>query len=182
MARRPSRSAPDVRRESESVQTGWLSGIRFSGFTIIMFGIIVLAVVVLAPSLKVYAEQRAQIVALAADVAAKNAQVDDLTAERERWNDTTYIQTQARERLYFVKPGEVSYLVVNDLPPESADGEAAPISDTVEETRPDWMRTLLASVVTAGLAPAPGDAEQPADTAPADTAPADTAPAEGDTP
>ncbi len=35
--------------------------------------------------------------------------------ERERWKDPAYITTQARERLYYVKPGEVVYLVDNDL-------------------------------------------------------------------
>ena len=37
-----------------------------------------------------------------------------LRDERERWNDETFIMTQARERLYYVMPGEVSYLVIDD--------------------------------------------------------------------
>ena len=37
-----------------------------------------------------------------------------LRDERERWNDETFIVTQARERLYYVMPGEVSYLVIDD--------------------------------------------------------------------
>ena len=79
--------------------------------------------------------------------------------------------TQARERLYYVRPGEVVYLVDNDLPPELRPQEQAPVSDQVEQTRTDWMSQLVRSVTAAGLAqtvkaPAIGvpDAPSPGDT------------------
>ena len=84
---------------------------------------------------------------------------------------------QARERLYYVMPGEVSYLVIDDRTEAAKADATAAVSAEVTESKGDWMRTLLDSVMTAGLAPAPTD---PAD-APADT-PADApvgAPAEG---
>ena len=46
-------------------------------------------------------------------------------AQRDRWTDPAYITTQARERLYYVKPGEVVYLVDDDLPPALAPQEQA---------------------------------------------------------
>ncbi|BDZ63535.1 FtsB family cell division protein [Agromyces mangrovi Wang et al. 2018] len=136
----------------ESSVGAWLRGIRFSGFTVIMLALAVLAVVVLAPTLRVWAEQRAQIAALEADVAEQRAEVRELRAERERWDDRTFVMSQARDRLYYVLPGEVSYLVIDDLEPADVAEEAAPISTEVEQADADWSRTLLASLLAAGTA------------------------------
>lgn len=168
------------RQSIRRVSSEWLAGIRFSGFSIIMMGVLVLAVVVLAPSIAAYAEQRQQIAELKAEVALQEAEVDRLTEQRERWNDETYIVTQARERLYYVLPGEVSYLVIDDRSPESLANADRAVSREVTEQRGDWMQTMLRSVMTAGLAPAPTDA--PAEQAPADPAPSDPAPAGTDQP
>ncbi|QTX04158.1 FtsB family cell division protein [Agromyces archimandritae] len=144
----------------------WLGGIRFSAFSIIMMGVLVLAVVVLAPTTAAFVTQRQQIANLHAEVRAQKTEIARLSAERERWNDSTFIMTQARERLYYVKPGEVSYLVIDDRAPAAATGAADPVSTEVVETEGDWMRTMLSSVMVAGLAPEPG-AEPDAGTAPA---------------
>jgi cell division protein FtsB len=130
----------------------WLGGIRLSGFMVIMLGLVVLAVFVLVPTVGTYLDQRQQIAALQDAVALSEAEVADLEAQRERWTDPAYITTQARERLYYVKPGEVVYLVENDLPASALPQEEAPVSDEVEQTRTDWMSQLVRSVTTAGLA------------------------------
>ena len=153
---------------SAAVRAGWLSGIRFSGFSLIMMGVLVLAVVVLAPTIAAFAQQRQQIAELRAAVSEQEEEVQRLRDERERWNDETFIMTQARERLYYVMPGEVSYLVIDDRTEAAKADAAAEVSAEVTESKGDWMRTLLDSVMTAGLAPSP--------TAPADVpavAPAD---------
>ena len=79
-----------------------------------MMGVLVLAVVVLAPTIAAFAQQRQQIAELRAAVSQQEDEVQRLRDERERWNDETFIMTQARERLYYVMPGEVSYLVIDD--------------------------------------------------------------------
>ena len=163
-------ASPSTRRPRQSVRqvaSTWLSGIRFSGFSIIMMGVLVLAVVVLAPSIAEYADQRQQIAELKAEVAAQEAAVAELAEERERWNDETFIVTQARERLYYVMPGEVSYLVIDDRSEAAKAQDAAAVSAEVTESKGDWMRTLLDSVMTAGLAPEAGDPAAPANDAPA---------------
>ena len=53
-----------------AARSGWLSGIRFSGFSLIMMGVLVLAVVVLAPTIAAFAQQRQQIAELRAAVSA----------------------------------------------------------------------------------------------------------------
>jgi cell division protein FtsB len=133
---------------------GWLRGIRFSGFSFVMMGVLVLAVVVLAPSLKTFAEQRQEIDRLADTVTAARATVDELRAERERWNDRTYITTQARDRLSYVMPGDISFLVINDLEKPVTDGaKTTEVSTTIQDTNVDWLKSMFSSVMTAGLAP-----------------------------
>ncbi|WP_430645748.1 FtsB family cell division protein [Agromyces sp. GXS1127] len=162
-ARRHSTGAKRPPRQSiRQVAETWLAGIRFSGFSIIMMGVLVLAVVVLAPSIAAYANQRQQIAELKADVARQEAEVERLKEERERWNDETFIVTQARDRLYYVLPGEVSYLVIDDRDPATVTTADRAVSAEVTESRGDWMQTMLRSVMTAGLAPSATDAADPA--------------------
>lgn len=142
--RRPARRPVDVRE--------WLGGIRLSGFMVIMLGLVVLAAFVLVPTIGTYVDQRQRIAALEAAVQLSREEVAELEFQRERWSDPAYITTQARERLYYVKPGEVVYLVDDDLPPEQTPQEQAPVSEDVEQTRTDWMVQLVRSVTEAGLA------------------------------
>jgi cell division protein FtsB len=131
---------------------GWLGGIRLSGFMVIMLGLVVLAAFVLVPTVGTYVDQRQQIEALRDAVTLSEQEVADLEAQRERWTDPAYITTQARERLYYVRPGEVVYLVDNDLPASALPQEEGEVSDEVGQTRTDWMSQLVRSVATAGLA------------------------------
>lgn len=131
---------------------GWLGGIRLSGFMVIMLGLVVLAAFVLVPTIGTYVDQRQRIAALEQAVELSGEQVADLEAQRDRWQDAAYITTQARERLYYVRPGEVVYLIVDDLPASQAPQEQAAVSDDVEPTRTDWMSQLVRSVTEAGLA------------------------------
>ncbi|MDH6236043.1 septum formation initiator family protein [Cryobacterium sp. CG_9.6] len=154
MATRPTVRELPPAEPAETPVGGWLRGIHFSGFSLVMMAILVLAVVVLAPSLRTYAEQRQQISALNASVSDQQDTVDQLTAERERWNDRTYITTQARDRLSYVQPGDISFLVINDLPVAvGATDEPATVSTDIQDTKIDWLGSLFASAMTAGLAP-----------------------------
>ncbi|HWI32556.1 MAG TPA: septum formation initiator family protein [Microbacterium sp.] len=130
----------------------WLGGIRLSGFMVIMLGLVVLAAFVLVPTLGTYLDQRQRIDALEQAVVASREEVAALEAESERWRDPAYITTQARERLYYVRPGEVAYLVDNDLEAALLPQEPEPVSDEVAETRTDWMSQFVRSVTSAGVA------------------------------
>jgi cell division protein FtsB len=139
---------------TETAAGSWLRGLRLSGFSFVMMGILVLAVIVLAPSVRTYAEQRQQIDDLRATVADQEADVDNLKDERERWNDRTFVTTQARDRLSYVMPGDVSFLVLNDTG-ATVDGSAdtAAVSTAIQDTEVDWVDSMFRSVMTAGLAP-----------------------------
>ena len=129
----------------------WASGIRLSAFSVIMLSLVVLGAWVLVPTLGTFIDQRQKIAALEASVQVSKGEIDDLIAERERWSDPAYITTQARERLYYVKPGEIVYLIDNDLDPSQLPREQDPVSDTLEEKPADWMPQLLRTIVSAGL-------------------------------
>jgi len=148
----PSRTAPRRAPRRPVDVRGWLGGIRLSGFMVIMLGLVVLAAFVLVPTIGTYVDQRQRIAALEAAVEVSRDDVAALEAQRERWTDPAYITTQARERLYYVRPGEVVYLVDNDLPPELVPQEQREVSDEVRQTRTDWMSQLVRSVAVAGLA------------------------------
>jgi cell division protein FtsB len=128
----------------------WLSNIRLSSFTVMILGLLVLGVIVLAPSLKLLIQQRTQIANLEKSVAAQKHAVSSLKGEVARWDDPAYIEAQARNRLLFVFPGEYSFLVI----PESGAGlgtTTAPISKHIQTTRIDWVQALASSLLKAGL-------------------------------
>ena len=154
--RRASTRRVPVRLPDEAPGGEWLRSIRFSGFTITALGLIVLFVIVLAPSLKVLLEQRAQIAALEQQVKDAKDSVGELKDERARWDDPTYIEAQARERLNYVFPGDHSYVVLDDgSTAPTQNGQ--PISGSIQSTEVDWLTTMLASVFTAGLTDAPAE-------------------------
>ena len=129
----------------------WASGIRLSAFSVIMLSLVVLGAWVLVPTLGTYIDQRQKIAALEHSIQVSEDEITALQKERERWNDPAYITTQARERLYYVKPGEVVYLIDNDLDPAALPQEQGPVSDTLEEKPSDWMPQLLRTLTSAGL-------------------------------
>ncbi|MFS0794325.1 FtsB family cell division protein [Microbacterium sp. 1P10AE] len=130
----------------------WLGGLRVSGFVVIMLGLVVLGTLVLVPTVGTYMDQRQQIQALRNAVALSQSEVADLQSQRERWSDPAYITTQARERLYYTMPGEVVYLIDDDLPASAAPQEQQDVSQDVGQTRTDWMSQLVRSVASAGSA------------------------------
>src|ERR1700709_368495 len=97
----------------EQASGQWLRSIRLSGFAITALVLIVMFIVVLAPSLRILIEQRQQIAALQSQVADAKKAVSQLDAQQARWSDPNYIESLARERLDYVFPGEYSYLVTN---------------------------------------------------------------------
>jgi hypothetical protein len=91
----------------------------------------------------------------------KKNSVEELEENVARWGDPAYIEAQARERLYYVYPGEYSYLVIDDGVTNST-SDGAPISDEIQTTRVDWVQSMLSSLYAAGLTDAtPAELEAP---------------------
>ena len=128
---------------------------RLSGFSFVMLGILIVAVIVLAPGLRVLVEQQQQIAALEQAVAAQEAEVGELQQQLDRWADPAYVVAQARDRLRFAYPGESSYLVI--AAPDEVSESGLPVSAQVQATQVDWVMALLESGWAAGLTDAAGD-------------------------
>jgi cell division protein FtsB len=128
--------------------------LQASGFTVTVLALIVLGVVVLSPSLRVLAEQQQQIAQLEAELAAVDQEVVALEEQLERWSDRAFVEAQARSRLMFVYPGDITYLVIDDV---DADDTVAPepVSDDIEVARANWMKSLFASYLIAATTQAP---------------------------
>jgi len=127
----------------------WLGSIRLSGFTMLIMGLTLLGVLILAPQLQILIEQRQQIADLRSVGASTQAELDDLTSQRARWDDPAYVRAQARDRLYYVMPGEISYLVINDV---TLDPNKRVLETTeLKNTNNDWVAGLLGSFLVAGL-------------------------------
>lgn len=133
----------------------WLRNFRLSGFALSSLLLIVAALVVLAPSLRTFVEQQQQIAALEESVRLAEERVDGLESEIDRWSDPAYIEAQARDRLYYVYPGDITFLVIGDDAVAQQGG--LPISDEIQTTQVDWVRALLSTVYEAGLTDATPD-------------------------
>jgi cell division protein FtsB len=131
--RAPSRSASQ--RDRPEPQGGGLW--RWAVIAVVMLVLVVL----LAPTLRSYFAQRGEIGALERQVAQGEERVAALEAERDRWRDPAYVEQQARERLKFVRPGEVSYTVLGG---DELD-EQQIATGAVPETRP-WYDRMVASI------------------------------------
>lgn len=164
----PRRSAAERALPSFSVRE-WLGGIRFTGFLVIILGLVVLGAFVLVPTIGTYLDQRQKISALQESVQLARDQVEELEKERERWNDPAYVTSQARERLFYVKPGEIVYIIDNDLPEDAIADDNVVVSSDVEVTQSNWMSLTLRSVVAAGLAKNAVSSENPKDPQPSST-------------
>ena len=135
---------------TEGSAGGWLRTVRFSGFSALMLVILVLFVVVLAPSLRTLVQQQQQISSLRDEVERQEDDVQDLQDDVARWSDPAYIEAQARDRLLYVYPGEYSYLVMGD-DDAATTSDGVPVSDELQTPEVDWVSAMTSSILDAGL-------------------------------
>jgi cell division protein FtsL len=79
-----------------------------------VLGLVVCAVVLaLAYPTRAYLAQRNDIAQLRAQHLAQQRRVAALERKQAQWQDPAYVKAQARERLQYVMPGEVAYVVID---------------------------------------------------------------------
>jgi cell division protein FtsB len=113
MARRSS-----VRKSSRSRNLNFNRN-QGSGRTFAIAAIFFILALFLAPPIKNYFVQRAQISALQAQLSDDYAALEEARRELTLWQDPEYVKSQARERLHFVLPGERQYIVTGGTSEES---------------------------------------------------------------
>jgi len=107
-----------------------------------LFGLISLLVISTAIPFKNYLDQRSRINTLQSTQDANAARIKELQSQVERWKDPAYVKAQARNRLHYVMPNEVGYIVLE------ADEAQAVVQNQTDQVgvRPAWYRTLWSSL------------------------------------
>lgn len=113
---------------------------------IIAVSISFIVVLTLATPLQRYFAQRAQINALHSQIKDAKSALEEAKRDLARWNDPTYIASQARTRLHFVFPGERQYAVTG-LPDSTNMNElpAADVTNDIPAGLP-WYTRLVATI------------------------------------
>ncbi|XTR51824.1 FtsB family cell division protein [Pseudarthrobacter sp. So.54] len=100
----------------------------------------------LAPTVKIYFEKRAEIAALEADISAKQSQQTELKRQVSRWQDPNYVKQQARDRINMVMPGETGYWVFGSDLPAGTPGGAAGTGSQPDPADLPWVDSLWDSI------------------------------------
>ena len=120
-----------------------------SGRTFAIAAIFFALALFLAPPIKNYFTQRAQISALEARLASDYSALEAARKELMLWQDPNYIKSQARERLHFVMPGERQYIVTGGDETEDSTNNGISVVENLPEGQP-WYTRMIASVTEAG--------------------------------
>lgn len=107
----------------------------------VVIGTLVLS---LALPVREYVRQRSEISALQAEKASREAQVAALQSRLKQWDDPAFVQTQARQRLQYVMPGEVGYVVLDPAEAPAPTRERVEAATTRDEQ--SWYTRLWGSV------------------------------------
>ena len=139
-------AGPDPRPSS-----GWVRGA-------VLLSILVLLAVTLLPTARSVIRQRSEISTLQDNIATQTSTVAGLQGELGRWKDPAYVEQQARERLKFDRPGEVSYSVIDPTQAAPAIPSGAVVAAPSSSGRAPWYGQLwtsmqLADRPTAGMDP-----------------------------
>ncbi len=131
-------------------------GPRFTSRAVILLVVVAVLAVSYASSMRAYLQQRSHISDLKAQIAQRQADIDQLEREKRRWHDPAFVQAQARQRFGYLMPGEKSYVVLGEdgKPLESESSLTDPA--TVAQHAPSaWWTAEWRSVELAGNPPKP---------------------------
>ncbi len=124
---------------------------QITGRSLLVVAVLLVAAVLVAPTLRAFLNQQLEIAAAEEEIAAMQAQREDYEERIRLWDDPGYVTQQARERLELVMPGETLYSVTGV--PEEAPRDPRPEAPAGEpvNTRLPWAEGLWDSAVRAGL-------------------------------
>ena len=121
---------------------------RTSNRVLALSAIFFILALTIAPPVKHYFTQRAQISALKAQLSADNSALQKAREELTLWQDPEYVKSQARERLHFVLPGERQY-IVTEGENEATQNSTTKIASSLADGQP-WYSRLIASISETG--------------------------------
>lgn len=129
-----------------------------TGRALILAVVVLVLALTLAVPLRNYMTQRGEAEQVAAKRVELERQLDDLRVLEELYSDPAYIETQARERLRFVRPGDTPYQV--QLPGDYQEPETP--EEEAEKLPGPWYRDLWKTISEPQPEPAPPPPPAPA--------------------
>ncbi len=135
---------------------------RFTGRAAVLVLVLAVLTVSYASSLRAYLQQRSHIGDLKAQIAEREASINDLEREKKRWDDPAYVKTQARARFGYVLPGESGFEVIGvDGKPLEAQASLNDPSDVIKTVPKAWWSAAWESMELAGDPPPPDEEPAP---------------------
>lgn len=135
---------------------------RFTGRAAVLVLVLAVLTVSYASSLRAYLQQRSHIGELKAQIAEREASIDDLEREKKRWDDPAYVKAQARARFGYLMPGEQGFEVIGaDGRPIEAQATLNDPDEVIKTMPKAWWTAAWESMELAGNPPPPD--EEPAE-------------------
>jgi cell division protein FtsB len=135
----------------------------------ILAAVVCVLTLTIAGPVRTYFAQRTEMKQLAASEATLRQQVAELEQQKVKLADPAYIAAQARERLGFVKPGDIPYQV--QLPPSAALPAEPGTQPAPAATNEPWYTSLWHTIADTPHGPPTPVPQAPAPPAPATPAP-----------
>lgn len=151
------------KRGSSNIRSEMMA--RLSGNSrFVIIGILgVFGVLNLIGPVQVWYTQQVRIADLQKANESTRNELNQMKEDLKRWDDPAYVRAQARNRLYYVMPGEISFLVMDADKVNAADtsgtvGAALESSrntthmtSKVSSTKSNWTKNLVDTVVRSGV-------------------------------
>lgn len=159
MARKPEPRVPVTVSQGKLLA----KSLRLNSSWVSVIAIVVIGSFLISPDVEAFLNQRRQIAEMEESIRLAQEQVEQMQVERDRWQDPIYIRSQARDRLYYVLPGEVSYLVMDSSGMDFSDTSgtvgalladkrsADEISTEIAAANDNWVDSLLESFLRAAI-------------------------------
>ncbi|NMM96433.1 septum formation initiator [Bifidobacterium sp. DSM 109960] len=132
------RNGRSSRKSAASSRAGSSGPIAF----FVALFIVLVAAIQLVSTFNSYANDLAHLNSLKRQEASLIAQKKELENDIARWDDKSYVAAQARERLGFVFPGELSVHVLNPQAVTGKESDKASKNSESEEQKLPWYSEL----------------------------------------
>ncbi|GAA3276227.1 septum formation initiator family protein [Paenarthrobacter aurescens] len=118
----------------------------FSGRMLALAVVMIAITILLAPTVKIFLEKRAEISALEAEIAGRKAEQAELNKQLSRWQDPNYVKQQARDRINMVMPGETGYWVFGGEEAAGTPGGRTGSGSSANPENLPWVDALWESI------------------------------------
>ena len=161
--KKPTSRGPRNVRVSSSARRELLGKLNLDTQAIALAVLAVVAIFSIAPELQIWYTQQVQIADLKRENEATRNSLTQMKDDLKRWDDPAYVRAQARNRLFYVMPGEISFLVMDADKVNASDssgtvGDAlararnsSAVTKKISTTKSNWTTNLVETVVRAGI-------------------------------